>query len=472
MASLAQPVSSIGSDYATPRARSQPLDGATIRRDFPILLQPTENGRLPLVFLDSAASSQKPKCVIDALSAYYDVYNANIHRGVYNLSEVATTAYEEARKKVAAFINAASARECIFVRNTTEAINLVAQSWGRANLQASDMVVFTEMEHHSNIVPWQLIAEERGARLAYVPITEDGQLNLDRFDELMTQEPKMVAFTQVSNALGTVNPAKELIAKAHAAGALVMLDGAQSTPHFAVDVQDLDCDFLSMSGHKMLGPMGAGVLYGKKSLLDAMPPYMGGGSMIRKVELSHSTWADVPAKFEAGTPSVGDAIGLGFAIDYLNELGMDRVWEHEQELGAYALERMREVPNITIHGPKSAELRSGVVSFTLGDIHPHDVAAILDEQNVAVRAGHHCAQPLMKALGVVATTRASFYVYNTTEDVDRLVEGLYGVYRTMTGQPSPAASSISVGATSVVAIDEEAPCRAKWDAWNFMDEKK
>ncbi len=472
MARVVQQDSPSGNGSVSTHAQPQPLDGALIRKDFPILLQPEAPGRQPLVFLDSAASSQKPKCVIDALSEYYDVYNANIHRGVYHLSEVATTAYEESRKKVAAFINAASPRECIFVRNTTEALNLVAQSWGRANLHACDLVVFTEMEHHSNIVPWQMIAEERGARLGYVPITDDGQLNLERFDELMAQEPKLVAFTQVSNALGTVNPAKELIAKAHAAGAVVVLDGAQSTPHFAVDVQDLDCDFLSMSGHKMLGPMGAGVLYGKKALLDAMPPFMGGGSMIRKVELEHSTWADVPAKFEAGTPSVGDAIGLGFAIDYLNDLGMDRVWEHEQELGAYALERMREVPNLTIHGPESAALRSGVVSFSLGDIHPHDVAAILDEQNIAVRAGHHCAQPLMHALGVLATTRASFYVYNTMEDVDRLVDGIYGVNRTMTGQPSPTTSAARAVPANDAVTDDEVPCRAKWDAWNFMDDSK
>jgi cysteine desulfurase/selenocysteine lyase len=470
MASLVQPVHE--TETSSEMAQPQTLDGARVRTDFPILIHPAEPGRQSLIFLDSAASSQKPNVVIDALTAYYRDYNANIHRGVYHLSEVATTAFEDARKKIARFINAASPRECIFVRNTTEALNLVAQSWGRANLQPGDLVVFTEMEHHSNIVPWQMIAEERGARLAHVPITADGRLNLDRFDEILEEGPKLVAFTHVSNGLGTVNPAKEMIAKAHAAGAVVVLDGAQSTPHFAVDVQDLDCDFLSMSGHKMLGPMGAGVLYGKKSLLDAMPPYMGGGSMIRKVELGHTTWADVPAKFEAGTPSVGDSIGLGVAIDYLNELGMDRVWQHEQELGAYALDRMRELPGIVIYGPESAELRSGVVSFTLGDIHPHDVAAILDEQNIAVRAGHHCAQPLMRALGIVATTRASFYVYNTPEDVDRLVEGLYGVYRTMTGQPSPTMSSARVVPVSEKSDGDHAPCRAKWDAWNHTDEKQ
>ena len=434
MAAISQPVVTTGAGEESTSA----LDGAAIRTDFPILIRPPEHGRLPLVFLDSAASSQKPQRVIDALDTYYETSNANIHRGVYHLSEIATTAYEAARRKIATFINAASPRECVFVRNTTEGLNLVAQTWARANLQAGDLVVITEMDHHSNIVPWQLITQERGARLAHVPITGDGVLDQERYAELLAQEPKLVAFTHVSNALGTVNPAKEMIAQAHAAGAIAVLDGAQSAPHFAIDVQDLDCDFFAMSGHKMLGPMGAGVLYGKKALLDAMPPYMGGGSMIRKVELDHSTWADVPAKFEAGTPSVGDAIAMGVAIDYLTGLGMDRVWAHEQELGAYALDRLGEIPGIRIFGPQDTALRSGVISFELGDIHPHDVAAILDEHNVAVRAGHHCAQPLMRALGVMATTRASFYVYNTPEDVDRLVDALYGVYRTMTGQPMPA----------------------------------
>jgi len=405
-------------------SRSAPLEGARVRADFPVLTQEPRAGRNRLAFLDSTASSQKPQVVIDALTAYYEQYNANIHRGVYELSEIATTRFEESRKRVGQFINARSARECIFVRNTTEAINLVAQTWGRANVGASDLIVFTTMEHHSNIVPWQMLAEATGARLSHVRITPDGRLDQEHYAELLAQEPKLVAFTHVSNSLGTVNPAKEMIARAHAAGAVTVLDGAQSVPHMAVDVQDLDCDFLAFSGHKMLGPMGAGILYGKKHLLDAMPPFLGGGSMIRKVTLDRTTWADVPAKFEAGTPAVGDAIVLGVAMDYLNGLGLDRVWQHEQELVAYALERMRELPALTIYGPGDTHDRSGVISFAIDGVHPHDVAAILDEDNVAVRAGHHCTQPLMAALDVVATTRASFYVYNDHEDVDRLIESL------------------------------------------------
>lgn len=408
------------------------IDGAALRTDFPIFRNAVVGGR-PLTFLDSAASSQKPHVVIDALRDYYETSNANIHRGVYHLSEIATAQYEEARTRIARFINAASPRECIFVRGTTEGINLVASSWGRANLEPGDLIVYTEMEHHSNIIPWQLIAEQTGARIAWVPMTPDGQLDRVAFSALMAQGPKVLALTHVGNALGTVNPVKALIAEAHAAGAVVVLDGAQSVPHMPVDVQDLDCDFLAFSGHKMLGPMGSGILYGKRALLDAMPPYQGGGSMIRKVELTHTTWADVPAKFEAGTPSVGDAIALTKALDYLETLGMDVVWAHEREIGAYALARLSEVPELTIYGPTEMDHRSGVISFGLGDIHPHDVATLLDEQNIAVRAGHHCAQPVMRALDVMATTRASFYLYNDRDDVDRLVEGLHHALRTMGG---------------------------------------
>lgn len=403
------------------------LDGARIRADFPVLNQEPRAGRRRLAFLDSAASSQKPQVVIDALSAYYEQHNANIHRGVYELSEIATAQYEASRKSIASFINAKSSRECVFVRNTTEAINLVANSWGRANLQPGDLVVFTTMEHHSNIVPWQLIAQERGARLGHVRITPEGRIDQEHYAELLAQEPKIVAFTHVSNSLGTVNPAREMIAQAHAVGAITVLDGAQSVPHMAIDVQDLDCDFFAFSGHKMLGPMGAGILYGKKRLLDAMPPFLGGGSMIRKVALDQTTWADVPAKFEAGTPSVGDAIVLSVAAQYLTDLGMERVWQHEQELVSYALDRIHEVRGLTVYGPQTTVDRSGVISFAFADIHPHDVAAILDEDNVAVRAGHHCTQPLMTALDVLATTRASFYVYNDEEDVDRMIESLHRV---------------------------------------------
>ena len=403
---------------------SAPIDTASIKADFPILNQPAPAGKQPLVFLDTAASSQKPQAVIDALVEYYRQENANIHRGVYDLSEKATAAYEDARRKVATFINARKPRECIFVRNTTEAINLAARSWGGANLSAGDLIVFTEMEHHSNIVPWQIIAQEKGARTGYVHLAPDGRLDQATFDTLLEQGPKLVAITHVSNSLGTVNPIQEMIAKAHAAGAVVLVDAAQSAPHVSIDVQALDCDFLAFSGHKMLGPMGIGVLYGKQELLQNMPPYQGGGSMIRKVTMEQTTWADLPARFEAGTPSVGDAVGLGAAIDYLNGIGLDRVWEHEHALVTTAISKLSEMPGVTLLGPGPEENRAGVVSFTVDGIHPHDVAAILDEHNIAVRAGHHCTQPLMQALGVVATTRASFYVYNTPEDVDRLIEGI------------------------------------------------
>jgi cysteine desulfurase/selenocysteine lyase len=406
---------------------ADPLDGARIRADFPVLTQDPKPGKPRLAFLDSAASSQKPQVVIDAISDYYEHYNANIHRGVYDISEEATSRYEGSRKAIARFINAKSAREVVFVRNTTEAINLVANSWGRANLGPGDLVVFTTMEHHSNIVPWQLIAQQTGARLGHVRITPDGRLDQEHYAELLCQEPKLVAFTHVSNSLGTVNPAKAMIAQAHAACAVTVVDGAQSVPHMAIDVQGLDCDFFAFSGHKMLGPMGAGILYGKSALLDSMPPFLGGGSMIRKVTLDQTTWADAPARFEAGTPAVADAIVLEVAAGYLTNLGMDRVWEHEQQLVAYALDRIRDVPGLTLYGPRDTVDRSGVLSFAFDGIHPHDVAAILNEGNVAVRAGHHCTQPLMAALGVPSTTRASFYVYNDEDDVDQLIDGLHRV---------------------------------------------
>ncbi len=441
---------------ATPtQSNRDSLDGTAVRADFPVLNQPTGD-RPRLVFLDSAASSQKPQVVIDALADYYERYNANIHRGVYQISELATERFEDARRKVARFLNARSPRECIFVRNATEALNLVAQSWGRANIAAGDLIVFSTMEHHSNIVPWQILAEEKGAILGHIRMNSDGRLDQEHYAELLAREPKLVAITHVSNSLGTVNPLEEMIVRAHAAGAVVVVDGAQSAPHLAIDVQDLDCDFLAISGHKMCGPMGAGVLYGKRSLLDAMPPFLGGGSMIRKVELERSTWADVPAKFEAGTPAVGDAIALGVAIDYLTELGMDRIWDHEREIVAYALDRLREIPNVTIFGPQSAGERSGVVSFAVGEVHPHDVAAILDEGNVAVRAGHHCTQPLMRALDVVATTRASFYLYNDREDVDRLIAGVHRVNQVF-GDTTPRSAS-------------GGPCREKWDARTFGED--
>jgi cysteine desulfurase/selenocysteine lyase len=412
---------------ATPVAA---LDGAVIRHDFPILNQPILDGKRPLAFLDSAASSQKPAVVIEALDDYYRRYNANIHRGVYEISEIATSKYEEARHLVADFINAKSPRECIFVRNTTEGINLVASSWGRKNLKSGDVVLFSVMEHHSNIVPWHLLAEQIGIKVVAIPLTEDLQLDMDAYAKLLTtHSPKLVAVTHVSNSLGTLNDIATITRLAHDAGAMVIVDGAQSVPHLPVDVQALDVDFLAFSGHKMAGPMGSGVLYGKEALLDAMPPYMGGGSMIRKVTLERSTFADVPAKFEAGTPSVGDAIGLGVAVNYLQSLGMDRVRAHELEMLDYALVRLTEVPGLKTYGPTDLAHRSGVISFTLDEIHPHDVSAILDSENVAVRAGHHCNQPLMTHLDVVATTRASFYVYTTTQDIDQLIEGLHKANR-------------------------------------------
>ncbi|MBA3414738.1 MAG: cysteine desulfurase [Chloroflexia bacterium] len=403
--------------------RTDSLDAARVRADFPILQHEDASGRR-LAFLDSAASSQKPAVVIDALADYYRETNANIHRGVYELSEKATARYEEARHLVADFVNAASARECVFVRNTTEAINLVAQTWGRRNVSTGDLIVSTVMDHHSNLVPWQMLAEETGAELAHVRVTADGRLDLGHLDELLAREPKLVAFPHLSNSLGTINPAAEIVRRAKASGAVTLIDGAQSVPHLPTDVQALGCDFLAFSGHKMLGPMGSGVLYGRLELLQAMPPFMGGGGMIRKVELGRSTYADVPTRFEAGTPAVGDAIGLGAAVEYLQGLGMAAVREHEKVVTAYALGRLGAVAGLTMFGPADAESRAGVISFELEGIHPHDVAAILDGEGVAVRAGHHCCQPLMRELGVIATTRASFYVYNTEEDVDRLVAGL------------------------------------------------
>lgn len=397
---------------------------AEIRADFPILARQV-HGK-PLVYLDSGASSQKPNSVIETMNTYYQTYHANVHRGVYEISEEATAAVERARVKVARFINARQSKQVIFTRNTTESINLVAYSWGSANIHSGDLIVLTEMEHHSNLVPWQLLAQRTGARLEFIPVTEDGLLCQDTYKKLLTQHPRLVAFTHMSNVLGTINPAQEMIAQAHEVGAVVLVDGAQSVPHLPVDVQALDADFYCFSGHKMLGPTGIGILYGKRDLLEAMPPFMGGGDMIRTVKLQESTWNDLPWKFEAGTPAIAEAIGLGAAVDYLNDLGMDWVLAHEHEITAYALERLQEISGLTIYGPKELEQRGGVISFTLLDIHPHDLASILDQEvGVAIRAGHHCAQPLMDRYALAATARASFYVYTTKADIDALVEGLY-----------------------------------------------
>lgn len=398
------------------------LNSVAVRQDFPILRQ-LVHGK-PVVYLDSAATSQKPAAVIEALDEYYRTYNANVHRGVYAFSELATMRMEEARAKIARFINAPSPRQVIFTRNTTEGINLVAYSWGRQNIAAGDVIVVTEMEHHSNLVPWQVLAQEKAARLEFIPIDDDGRLRLEELDRLLRDEPvKLVALTQVSNAFGTINPLPTIIAKAHAAGAVVLVDAAQAVPHRTVDVQALDVDFLAFSGHKMCGPMGVGVLYGRRALLEAMPPFLTGGSMIRRVELRSSTWNDLPFKFEAGTPSAGEAIGLGVAVDYLSGLGMAAITRHEDELLEYALARLDEVPGVTVYGPRGAD-RAGVISLTLGDIHPHDLASILDTEAIAVRAGHHCCQPLMARFDLVATARVSFYLYNTPQEVDALVAGL------------------------------------------------
>ncbi|HEV2528058.1 MAG TPA: cysteine desulfurase [Thermomicrobiales bacterium] len=403
--------------------------GTRIRRDFPILNQLPPPGRPALAFLDTAASSQKPDVVIDAVSHYHRTTNANIHRGVYALSEHATAQYEAARATIAAFIGAADPREVVFTRNTTESINLVANAWGRKNLRPGDLVVLTVMEHHSNLVPWQLIAEQTGAELAFVPMLPGtgGRLDLDAFDALLARSPKLVAFSHVSNALGTIHPAAEITRRAKAAGATVLIDGAQSVPHLPVNVAELGCDFLAFSGHKLFGPTGIGVLWGRREILDAMPPFLGGGSMIRRVELTGSTWADVPARFEAGTPAIAEAIGLGVAVEYVSGIGLDAIRQHEHDLLVYALARLAEVPHVTVFGPANPDEQAGVISFVVDDVHPHDVAAILDEGGVAVRAGHHCCQPLMRELDLIATTRASFGPYTTTADIDALVAGLHRV---------------------------------------------
>ncbi len=406
-----------------------PYDVESVRADFPILQQEHHPG-VSLVYLDNAATSQKPVQVIDALDDYYRRYNANVHRGIHRLSEEATAAYEGARIKLRRFINAGNKREIIFARGTTEGINLVAQTWGRANLKPGDVVVSTQMEHHSNIVPWQLLAMEKGITVRYVPVLPDGTLDLEAYANLLRDEPvKLVTVVHVSNVLGTVNPIAEMARQAHEAGALILVDAAQSAPHMPVDVRALDVDFLTFSGHKMLGPTGSGVLYGKRDLLEAMPPWMGGGDMISRVSLEGSTWNDLPYKFEAGTPSIAEMIGLGYAVDYLTALGMERVQAHEHTLTAYALDRLAEVPGITLYGPDASK-KGGVATFTMQGIHAHDVAQMLDAEGVAVRAGHHCAQPLHDRFGISASARASFYLYNRPAEVDTLIEALYKAKKT------------------------------------------
>jgi cysteine desulfurase/selenocysteine lyase len=396
------------------------LDVARIREDFPILRTPVEGRRL--IYLDNAATSQKPEQVLRAVTDYYRTTNANVHRGAYRLAVRATEAYEAARARVARFVNAWGPEGVVFTRGTTEAINLVASAYGRTTVGRGDTVVVTAMDHHSNLVPWQLLCEERGATLRMVEVTEDGRLDLADYGRALERRPRIVAFPYVSNALGTVNPATQLVKLAHAAGAVALVDGAQSSPHLAVDVQALDCDFYALSGHKMLAPMGSGALVAKPALLDEMPPYHGGGEMIARVWDDHSSYNEIPHKFEAGTPNVEGAVGLAAAIDYLEALGLERIAAHEQELAREALDRLTAVDGIVTYGPR--EHRAGVVAFNYGTIHPHDLATILDQQGICIRAGHHCAQPLMRRLNTVATARASFYLYNGADDLDALLGAL------------------------------------------------
>jgi cysteine desulfurase/selenocysteine lyase len=398
-----------------------PLDVAAIRRDFPILDQEVNGHRL--VYLDNAASSQKPLAVMETLDRYYERDNANVHRGIHELSTRATDAYEGARATAARYIGSTDANEIVFVRGTTEAINLVASSWGDQNLSEGDEILLTVLEHHSNIVPWQLLAQRTGARLKSLDIDDEGRLRLDQLDDLLTERTRLVGVTHVSNALGTINPIPEIVEAARRVGAVVLVDGAQAAPHLPFDVEALGCDFYAFSGHKMCGPTGIGVLWGRGALLEAMAPYQGGGEMIEIVELERSTYKPAPHKFEAGTPNVADAIGLAAAMDYLDAVGRERIHEHEHALVSYAVERAREIPGFRGFGPL-AEDRAGVLSFEFGDVHPHDLAQLLNDRGIAVRAGHHCNQPLMRRLGLGATTRASFYLYNDRDDVDALCDGL------------------------------------------------
>ncbi len=398
------------------------------KADFPIL-QREVNGR-PLVYLDSAATSQKPRVVLDALDEYYQRYNANVHRGIYRLAEEATAGYEGARKKVAQFIGAHEPAEVVFVRNTTEAINLVAYTWGRTNIKAGDEIVLTEMEHHSNLIPWIMLAEQTGAVLRHIPFSiETGELDFDAARKLINPRTKLLSLVHMSNVLGTINPVAELADLAHAQGARVLVDGAQSVPHLGVQVADLHCDFLAFSAHKMMGPTGIGALWAPRDVLEAMPPFLGGGEMIAQVFLDRATYNEIPWKFEAGTPNIADAIGWGVAIDYLAGVGMEQVRAHEIELTEYAIERLSEEPDVTLFGPREARKKGGVVAFNVGDVHSHDVAAVLDNEGVCIRVGHHCCQPLMRKLDIAGTARASFYLYNDTEDIDRLVAALASVRR-------------------------------------------
>ncbi len=400
------------------------LSTENIRKDFPILQRMVRDGK-PLVYLDNASTTQKPNQVIDAISDYYKNHNANVHRAVYALAEESTEAYEKTREKISKFLNIKNKEEVIFVRGTTEAINLVAYTWGRQNIKKGDIIVTTEYEHHSNIVPWQLLAKEKGAKLEYIGINDNGELILDHLDSyLKTGKVKLVTFSQMSNVLGTISNSEEIIKRCKKAGVKTLVDGAQSVPHMKVDIEKLDCDFFAFSAHKMLGPTGVGILWVRKEILETMPPFHGGGDMIREVHKYETTWNDLPYKFEAGTPNIADVIGFSAAIDYLSNIGMDAIRQHEIDLTKYALEKMSQVKGITIYGVKDILNRGGVISFNFHDVHPHDVATIIDREGIAVRSGHHCAQVLMERLNVAATNRASFYIYNTKEDVDKLIKSL------------------------------------------------
>jgi len=395
-----------------------------IRKDFPILKRTVRDNK-PLVYLDNASTTQKPNQVIDAITDYYQNHNANIHRAVYALAEESTEAYETARDKIANFVNVKNRQEIIFVRGTTEAINLVAYAWGRSHVDEGDIIVTTEYEHHSNIVPWQLLTQEKRAKLEYIGMDDNGELNLDDLDKyLATGKVKLVTFSLMSNVLGTITDAKKIIEKCKAAGVLTLIDGAQAVPHMKVDLDTLGCDFFAFSGHKMLAPTGVGILWVRKSVLQTMNPFHGGGDMIREVHKYETTWNELPYKFEAGTPNIADVIGFGAAIDYLTKIGMDNVRQHEIELTKYAMEKFAKIPGLQIYGTKDIAKRGGVISFNFADVHPHDVADIIDKEGISLRSGHHCAQVLMERLNVAATSRASFYIYNTKEDVDALIDSL------------------------------------------------
>ena len=411
--------------YAERLLLSIPIDVVQIRDDFPVLQREVRPG-VPLVYLDSAATSQKPRQVLQVVERHYRMHNANIHRGIHTLAEEATAAYESAREHIAKFIGARSTREIVYTRNTSESINLVVQSWGRANLKSGDMVLLTEMEHHSNLVPWQILASQLDLRLEFIPVTEDGLLDLNSYHQMLEEGPRLVGFVHMSNVLGTINPAKEIVQLAHQAGAVTLIDGAQSVPHFSVNVQEIETDFLAFSGHKMCGPTGIGVLYGRESLLEKMPPFLGGGEMIKRVRLRSFTPNELPHKFEAGTPAIAEAVGLGAAVDYLSQIGMTAIAAHEHALAEYAVERLEEIPGIWVFGPDVSQ-KGGVAAFTFEGIHPHDVSEILDMDGVAIRAGHHCAMPLHEKFAIPATARASFYLYTTFDEVDALIAGIYKV---------------------------------------------